>query len=121
MTYLIWAAEDTYRGLHGIFNVDVIETDSEQWVREMAEEMSYDIINEYNEFQEAIEEEVRELAEVDNLNEEEIDEAREDIIKERLYYNWWKLSNEYTCDEYRKMLERNDWEEIRDKYGCTGN
>ena len=113
MTYLIYGAEDTYRGLHGIYNVDVIETDSDEWARECAEELSYDILCGYTEFQDAIEEEVNEMVESDEISE---DEARQEIINERLYYNWWKLSDEHTCDEYRKMLEHNDWEDIKEKY-----
>lgn len=115
--YLIWAAENKYGGLHGIYNVDVLECDSPQWADEMGRDMSYEVMTGYSNIEEDLEDEVMEIAERDGLTEEEeIDSLREEVYSENMTWRYWKLNDDYTEEEYREMLNDMDWEELCDKY-----
>lgn len=115
--YLIWAAENKYGGLHGIYNVDVLECDSPQWADEMGRDMSYEVMTGYSNIEEDLEDEVMEIAERDGLTEEEeIDSLREEVYSENMTWRCWKLNDDYTEEEYREMLNDMDWEELCDKY-----
>ena len=115
--YLIWAAENKYGGLHGIYNVDVLECDSLQWADEMGRDMSYEVMTGYSNIEEDLEDEVMEIAERDGLTEEEeIDSLREEVYSENMTWRCWKLNDDYTEEEYREMLNDMDWEELCDKY-----
>jgi hypothetical protein len=115
--YLIWAAENKYSGLHGIYNVDVVECNSPQWADEMGRDMSYEVMTSYSHIEQDLEDEVMEIAERDGLTEEEeIDSLREEVYCENMTWRYWKLNEDYTEEEYREMLNDMDWEELCDKY-----
>ena len=115
--YLIWAAENKYGGLHGVYNVDVLECDSSEWADEMGRDMSYEVMTGYSNIEEDLEDEVMEIAERDGITEEEeINSLREEVYCENMTWNYWKLNEDYTEEEYREMLDDMDWEELRDKY-----
>ena len=41
----------------------------------------------------------------------------DELYKENMAYEIYRLSDEYTVEQYYEMMRTLDWEEIRDKYG----
>ncbi len=123
MIYLIYAAEQTYGGLHGMYNVDIIEADSEEEADEYGEEMSRDVMETYTSILDTMYEEAYDAAQNECL-EEDTEEYEdyvgtyvEDLIANNLEWSVYELSSEHTMDEYREMLRNHqDWEDLRDKY-----
>ena len=123
MIYLIYAAEQTYGGLHGMYNVDIIEADSEEEADEYGEEMSRDVMETYTSILDTMYEEAYDAAQIECL-EEDTEEYEdyvgtyvEDLIANNLEWSVYELSPEHTVDEYHEMLKnRQTWKEIKDKY-----
>ena len=123
MIYLIYAAEQQYGGLHGMYDIDIIEAESEHEADQYGEEMSYNVMNSYSGIIDAMWEEADEAAAIEGYNEEgyERDDYMqtyvEQLQEDNLEWMVYELSNEHTLDEYREMLEKNVyWEDIKDKY-----
>jgi len=123
MIYLIYAAEQHYDGLHGMYDIDIIEVASEREADQYGEEMSYNVMNSYSGIVDTMWEEADESAALEGYNEE--GPEREDYMQtyveqlqeDNLEWIVYELSNEHTLDEYREMLEKNVyWKDIKDKY-----
>lgn len=121
--YLVYACEQSYGGLHGMYNCDVIEADSEEEADEYGEEMSYDVMESYSSVIDTMYEEAYDAAQTECI-EEDTEEYEdyvgtyvEDLMANNLDWSVYELSSEHTVDEYREMLRNNKtWEDLRDKY-----
>lgn len=108
--YLIHAYEDMYGGLHGMEDVLILEEDNEEEVRLTAKEMSMDVIDSYSSIRDALEEEAAEYHEIDS---DEYWNTVDELIEEDIAYDYWKLSDEYSEQEYNIMLTSEGWEEVQ--------
>ena len=121
--YLIHAFEDMYSGLHGIESYDIIETDSKRVVEETAREMSLDVMDYYSSIGEDLYAEALEQAEADGYEEgsEEFEDLLDDCYNDNVAYEYWKLDDKLTYEQYHDMLDgvNGSWEEIRDKYAVS--
>lgn len=123
MIYLIYAAEQHYGGLHGMYDIDIIEADCEREADEYGKEMSYNVMNSYSGIIDTMWEEADEAATTEGYDEEgpERDDYMQTYVEQlqddNLEWAVYKLSNEHTLNEYREMLKKNVyWEDIKDEY-----
>lgn len=128
MIYLIYAAEQHYGGLHGMYDVDIIEANSEHEADEYGEEMSYNVMNSYSGIVDTMWEEADEAATTEGYDEEgpERDDYMQTYVEElqndNLEWSVYELSNEHTLNEYREMLKKDVyWEDIKNKYAIKKN
>lgn len=119
MIYLVYAYEDRYGGNHGINAWDIYDVDSVREAEEIGQDMSIEVMESYGSIGEELLDEAREEAEFYGYEEDSLDfeNILDGIYKENIAYELYRLSDEYTVEQYREMMETLDWEEIRDKYG----
>lgn len=121
--YLIHAYEETYSGLHGMEDYDIVETDSLDTLRDYGHEMSLDVMESYGCIEEVLYQDALEWAEEMGYEEddEEFSDYLDELHEDNVAYEYWKLNDEYTTIQYWDMLRKSngDWEEIRDKYAVT--
>ena len=110
--YLIHAYEGKYSGLHGMEDYDIIEADNEREVNDLGYSMSIEVMESYSEIGEWLEDEAAESGYDDGTVEYE--QVLDDVYDENVVYDYWRLSNEYTLEEYQQMLKdsNGDWEEL---------
>ena len=118
--YLIHAYEGRYNGLHGMSEDAIVEEINEQEARITARNMSLDVMSSYSSIEDELYEEALWYAEDDDIEEgtAEFDELLDEQYKENIAYEIWKLSDKYSADEYRAMLDETDYEEIT-KYAVS--
>lgn len=125
-TYLIYANETEYGGLHGIYDWDIIQCEDEEEIQEIGHEMSERVIESYESLLDEIEEDTRIRLSEEGINPDDLDydERYEDwydcILNEHIQYEYWELDPSI---EYHEIIDQNtDWEDIRDKYSidCKG-
>lgn len=110
MLYVIYAAENIYGGLHGMYDYSIFDCDSLDEAREIGYENSLEVINSYGCIYEALEAEVQECIDLadDTFSEEAVEELRAEIYNEDIDYNFWKIKEEilkeYSVEEMEKML-----------------
>ena len=118
--YLIHAFEDMYSGLHGIEDYALLETNSIKSVEAEGREMSLEVMESYSSIGEELYAQAYDQASAEGFDEDsmEFDGILEDCYNENIAYEYWKLSDEHTYEEYENMLNESngEWEEIRDKY-----
>ena len=125
-TYLIYANETEYGGLHGIYDWDIIQCEDEEEIQEIGHEMSERVIESYESLLDEIEEDTRIRLSEEGINPDDLDydERYNDwydcILNEHIQYEYWELDPSI---EYHEIIDQNtDWEDIRDKYSidCKG-
>lgn len=119
MIYLIYAYEETYGGEHGMNTWDICNVDSVREAEEIGQDMSIEVMESYSSIGEDLLEEAREEAEFYGYEEDSSDfeDILDGLYKENMAYEIYRLSDEYTVEQYYEMMKTLDWEEIRDKYG----
>ena len=119
MIYLIYAYEERYGGEHGMNLWDICDVDSVREAQETGREMSIEVMESYSSIGEDLLEEAREEAEIYGYEEDSLDfeNILDELYKENMAYEIYRLSDEYTVEQYYEMMRTLDWEEIRDKYG----
>ena len=125
-TYLIYANETEYGGLHGMYDWDIIQCEDEEEIQEIGHEMSERVIESYESLLDEIEEDTRIRLSEEGINPDDLDydERYNDwydcILNEHIQYEYWELDPSI---EYHEIIDQNtDWEDIRDKYSidCKG-
>lgn len=121
--YLIYACETQYYGLHGMYDWDIVECDSEEEAIEIGRSMSEAVIESYSSLIDGIEEEVQVRLSEDGLRPEDFDyderydELYDSILNDSIEYSYWELDPSIP---YHEIIDPNtDWEEIRDKYSIN--
>lgn len=103
--YLIHAYEGRYGGLQGIEDWNIVTAANLEQARDIARDMSLDVIESY------IGDELYNEAEAEaEYRETEVDELYDELIEEEIEYTIWELNSKYTWEQYAKMLEDNDYE-----------
>lgn len=97
--YYIFAAEDMYHGLHGMYEIDVVEVADESELDDIAVAMSYEVMESYAEIMDQLEEAAAESCDCDGDSEEfdqAYEDAFEDVCADNLYYYWYKIKPEFS-------------------------
>ena len=118
--YLIYATEAMYEGLHGISDATIIETDDENEVKEIGYNMSMEVIDSYGDISETLLEDARSEAEsrgIENEEDPEFEEILNEIYEENVCYDYWKLKDGLTLEEYKEKLDEIGAEELGHLYG----
>ena len=119
--YLIYACEQSYGGLHGMYDWDIRECNSKQKAEELGEYMSHEVMETYSCIMDSLYEQANEYIERDTIDENEyqdlFDSYLDDLIEENVEYQLYELDPHYSEEEYRKLTESMDWEEIVERYG----
>ena len=119
--YYIFAADDMYQGLHGMYEVDIVEVADESELNDIAVAMSYEVMESYGEIMERLEDATAESCDCDGDSEEfdqAYEDAFEDVCADDLYYYWYKIKPEfcgYTCDDL-KVVAVDSYEDFEKDY-----
>ena len=119
--YLIHACEQSYGGMHGIEDWDIIEGTRKE-AENIAENMSIDVMYSYSFISDELTEEAEEYARADGVTEldweDRVAEIEEELAHERAEWQVIELRDDKSIDEYQTMLRNGtiDWEEMRDLY-----
>lgn len=120
----IYACENTYGGLHGMYEIAVEEIDSIKEACMTAEEMSLNVMHSYSAIYEQYRDQAREMAEVDDYFYEEDAEdvyysCLDEIIEENIYYSIYPIKDEYqnlSTKELYKYCLQEGYESFINKY-----
>ena len=119
-TYLIYADEGQYCGLHGMYDWNIIECIDEDEAKEIGMEMSYELITSYNSLIDSFEEEAKQELSYEGISQEDPDwedifsERMDELISEDTQYRIFELKPDF---DYSTIDTQNkDWEDIRDIY-----
>ena len=119
--YLIYACEQNYGGLHGMYDWNICECDSKQEAEELGEYMSHEVMETYSCIMDSLYEQANEYIENDTIDENErndlFDSYVEELMMENVEYRIYELDSSHSENEYRKLTQLMDWEEIVERYG----
>ena len=109
--YAIKAYEQTYGGLHGVYDIHVEDYESLESAESDGETMSYEVMESYSDIEESI------AAEAEEYPEDEREDAYADLKRENVAYEIWELLPDYhfTISELDEMLFE-DWEGTIESY-----
>lgn len=114
--YFIYAAENMYQGLHGMYDYAIEEAESRDDLEAEAIGMSYDVMDSYGEISERLRSDAEEEVEFNGYDEEDYDSVLEEMLNEKyednLYYYIIKLNPQYTAEWYEKLISREGIESI---------
>lgn len=117
--YAIYAYEQTFGGLHGMSEVAVITAESREEAEEIAEDMSYEVIDCYSDIREIMEQDCADYADPETdpeLYQTLLDEARSEDVAFEIY----EITVESDKDDDALTLEMaRDREEFIERY-CRG-
>ena len=119
-TYLIYADEGQYCGLHGMYDWDIVECIDEDEAKEIGMEMSYELITSYSSLIDSFEREAKEQLLGDGVSREDpnwedmISDCIEEFIDEDTQYRIFELKPGFDYSTIDTQSE--DWEDIRDIY-----
>lgn len=108
--YAIFAYDNLYGGLHGMFEIDVIECENDAEADSIGEEMSREVIEEYPTIRYDLEAELDKDYDDDDWN---------DAIDEDIAYSIGRVKKEYdnlSLDELNDIFAEGDYEDFIDKY-----
>jgi len=119
-TYLIYADERQYCGLHGMYDWGIFECADEDEANEIGTEMSYNIITSYSSLIDSFEQEAEEQLSHERIYQEDpnwedmISDYMEEFIDEDIQYRIFELKPDF---DYSSIDTQNeDWEDIRNIY-----
>lgn len=111
--FLCYATEETYQGLHGIYNIFIDETNSENDAYEDCLQSCIELMESYNSIEEDIREEVLyQLSEGERENEDLIQEAIWDLNRERACPQVWLINEEKAKDIPTPILDKMAYEDM---------
>ena len=122
MTFLVHACEGIYQGLHGMEKIEIIEAMDLNEIHEIATEMSIELMGSYSCITDELEEEIEDIInsrDATEWNDYRIDELRNEIYNDNVYYDLYELDNEKIKGYSSEQLEEeayNDIEEFLSKY-----
>lgn len=116
MTYLIYACEQRYMGLHGIYLWDIYDCTDDQDASDIGEEMSYDVMESYSYILSSFMEEAKAAAARDPDVDE--DEYYNELVEENAMWNYWPLKNDKTLEEYKEIIKKEhlDYKDVIERY-----
>lgn len=122
--YIVYSTERMYQGLHGMFDITVVELNNDEEASRYGEEMSYGVMESYSSIIDALEDSIQEIIEAEEPHrvwfDDEIAELREDIYAENVEFTWAivdeNLAGSYTTQELDSMAYELGYEEFRDLY-----
>ena len=119
-TYLIYADEEQYCGLHGMYDWDIVECADKEEAYEIGTEMSYNVITSDSSLIDSFEQEAKEQLLGEGVSRENpnwedmISDCIEEFIDEDIQYRIFELKPDF---DYSTIDTQNeDWEDIRDIY-----
>lgn len=111
MFYLVYACDYFFEGLHGMYEVAIVEGD-EALVRDIGLEMSLNVIHSYSQIKKLIKEQLEE--------EREYGYTQEDLENDDVYCTSWELDPKKLptedIEELEEILQREGWELFLEKY-----
>lgn len=119
-TYLIYADERQYCGLHGMYDWNIFECTDEDEANEIGREMSYNVITSYSSLIDSFEQEAEERLSHEKLYQEDpnwedvISDYIEEFIEEDIQYRIFELKPDFDYSAINTQNE--DWEDIRNIY-----
>ena len=114
--YLVHATEQMYHGLHGMEDACVVEANDWKELTSMAEQMSIEVMESYEDITDTLLENAREEAEFMGVDEYEESSEFENILNdqynENVEYSIYQLSDDFTLDQYKEMLSTHSVEKL---------
>lgn len=114
--YFIYAAENMYQGLHGMYDYAIEEAESRDDLEAEAIGMSYDVMDSYSDVSWQLHSDAEEEVEFNGYDEEDYDSVLEAALNEKyednLYYYIIKLNPQYTAEWYENLIAREGIESI---------
>jgi len=122
--YLIYACEQRYGGLHGMYNYTVEYDITEQQANEIGHEMSIDVMESYSCIIEDLQEDAEYYADRDTIDDNEYEDLICDMLgeleEENAEWSLYRLRDNLTEEDKKQIKELDkklDWEEIKKVYG----
>lgn len=122
MIFLVRACEGIYQGLHGMEDIEIIEAQDLDEIHSIATEMSIELMGNYTSITDELETYVEDEIDFNDTvkwTEERIEELRDQIYNENVYYDLYELDEEKIKDKSTEKLEQeayNDLEEFLANY-----
>lgn len=117
--YVIFAADQMYKGLHGMFDIFIDEYDSDFGATIDAENASLEVINSYGCITECLDEDASESI-TEDMFDDEISNVYWDVYQEDIYYEFKEIDEDKAKDIPTRQLERIaydiGYEEFVEKY-----
>ena len=114
--YFIYAAENMYQGLHGMYDYAIEEAENRDDLEAEAIGMSYDVMDSYSDVSWQLHSDAEEEVEFNGYDEEDYDSVLEAALNEKyednLYYYIIKLNPQYTAEWYENLIAREGIESI---------
>ncbi len=114
--YFIYAADNMYQGMNGMYNYAIEEAESRADLEVDAIGMSYDVMDSYGEIGERLRSDAEEEMEFRGYEEEDYDNELEAVLDElyesNVYYYIVKLNPQYTAEWYEELIAREGIESI---------
>ena len=114
--YFIYAADNMYQGMNGMYNYAIEEAESRADLEVDAIGMSYDVMDSYGEIGERLRSDAEEEMEFRGYEEEDYDNELEAVLDElyesNIYYYIVKLNPQYTAEWYEELIAREGIESI---------
>lgn len=124
--YLIYACEQRYGGLYGMYNYAVEYGITEQQADEIGHEMSIGVMESYTYIMEDLQEEAEYHADRDTIDDNEYEDLICEIIgeleEENAEWSLYRLRDDLTEEDKKQIKELDkklDWEEIKKVYGVS--
>ena len=124
--YLIYACEQRYGGLHGMYNYAVEYGITEQRADEIGHEMSIGVMESYTCIMEDLQEEAEYHADRDTIDDNEYEDLICEMIgeleEENTEWSLYRLRDNLTEEDKKQIKELDkklDWEEIKKVYGVS--
>ena len=124
--YLIYACEQRYGRLHGMYNYAVEYGITEQQADEIGHEMSISVMESYTCIMEDLQEEAEYHADRDTIDDNEYEDLICEMIgeleEENAEWSLYRLRDNLTEEDKKQIKELDkklDWEEIKKVYGVS--
>lgn len=117
MKLFIYAYDQLYGGLHGMYNYAFCEFDNEKRATEWAIELSCDVIHNYYDIEDSLAEDVDSVC--DDRESEEWETAYDEAVMEDTAYEIYALKDEVkkkTDEELEELIFEEGVEEFIEKY-----
>lgn len=106
MIVAIYACENKYQGLHGIYHKEILEVTDLQEAIEYAEEESFNVMNSYSNIMEEFYSDAKYAG---CITDSEYNDFVEQCIEENMMYQIWEVQNAYAS--IAEMLNDFDYHE----------
>ena len=105
--YAVFACEAIYQGLHGMYDLNIIDTEDEKEAEEWGEAISYDIMDSFSDIDIALRDEA--LYAGFEEDSEEFYDYIEELKRDNVYYRIWKVKDTkgMTIEELRDEFYNN--------------